>query len=203
MAACSRCRFPTAFETRWASDHRRRQYLRRRSREHDHRRGPRGSVRDRAAASGRSSVDAARSGQAGILRVWWPSQYVGGKTQLERNWRAPRCWGSRYDSAHEQSDARQALDGKHAVVTGGARGIGAAMARMLSGPRRARDDHRPRPERAANAIRTLGDPRRLACVQGDVTDAERRAARFEQARPGSGRFSILVNNAGQAGRRPF
>ena len=38
---------------------RRGQYFRGRSREHDHRRRPRRSVRDRAAASGRSRVDAA------------------------------------------------------------------------------------------------------------------------------------------------
>jgi len=91
------------------------------------------------------------------------------------------------------------LSGKHAVVTGGGRGIGAAIARALAqhgatltlmGQDRARLESRGR-ELAAQAVTV------------DVADADSVAAAFEQATTASGPVHILVNNAGAAASAPF
>jgi NAD(P)-dependent dehydrogenase (short-subunit alcohol dehydrogenase family) len=91
------------------------------------------------------------------------------------------------------------LSGKHAVVTGGGRGIGAAIARALAqhgatltlmGRDRARLESRGR-ELAAQAVTV------------DVADADSVAAAFEQATAASGPVHILVNNAGAAASAPF
>jgi NAD(P)-dependent dehydrogenase (short-subunit alcohol dehydrogenase family) len=73
-----------------------------------------------------------------------------------------------------------ALSGKHAMVTGGARGIGAAIARVLS-------DH-------GAEVSVIGRGSGT-----DVGDPDAVAAAFEKA----GRIDILVNNAGQAASAPF
>ena len=91
------------------------------------------------------------------------------------------------------------LSGKHAVVTGGGRGIGAAIARALAqhgatltlmGRDRARLESRSR-ELAAQPVTV------------DVADADSVAAAFEQATAASGAVHILVNNAGAAASAPF
>jgi NAD(P)-dependent dehydrogenase (short-subunit alcohol dehydrogenase family) len=75
------------------------------------------------------------------------------------------------------------LKGKHAVVTGGGRGIGAAIASAL-------EDHGAR-------VTVLG--RNTNPVACDVTDSEAVA----QAFAGIGHVDILVNNAGQSVSAPF
>lgn len=69
------------------------------------------------------------------------------------------------------------LQNRHAVVTGGAQGIGAAIARLLVAL-------------GAN-VTVLG--RKLKTVQ----------AAFVSARQRFGPISILINNAGQASSEPF
>jgi NAD(P)-dependent dehydrogenase (short-subunit alcohol dehydrogenase family) len=93
------------------------------------------------------------------------------------------------------------LQGRHALVTGGGRGIGAAIARQLLA--------------AGATVTVLGrrldvvqaiaaeQPERLHAVSADVSDPAQVAAAFASARERFGPLAILINNAGQAGSAPF
>lgn len=96
-----------------------------------------------------------------------------------------------------------ALCGKHALVTGGARGIGAAITRLLL-------EHGARVtilgrngaslKAALVAAESIGD---VGCVCADVSDLQAVARAFEEASTRAGRVEILINNAGQARSAPF
>ena len=91
----------------------------------------------------------------------------------------------------------QLLSGKHAVVTGGSRGIGEAVVRLLC-------SHGARVtsvSRGTSASTARGGE--LLHVAADVTDAASVAKAFESARARFGAIDILVNNAGQAASAPF
>jgi len=75
------------------------------------------------------------------------------------------------------------LENKHAVVTGGARGIGAAIARVL--------------EQHGARVTILG--RNTKPIAADVSDPDAVAQAFASA----GRVDILINNAGQAASAPL
>lgn len=95
------------------------------------------------------------------------------------------------------------LSGKHAVVTGGGRGIGAAIAQRLAeqGARVTLMGRTRGPlEERADALRALTD---MHCEAVDVADPASVAAAFEGAAGKLGPVSILVNNAGQASSAPF
>lgn len=93
----------------------------------------------------------------------------------------------------------QGLAGKHAVVTGGARGIGAAVTRALV----ARGANVTMLGRSAAAAADLaGDPH-LHYAQADVCEPESLSKAFESARSSFGPIHILVNNAGQGRSAPF
>jgi NAD(P)-dependent dehydrogenase (short-subunit alcohol dehydrogenase family) len=90
--------------------------------------------------------------------------------------------------------------GRHALITGGGRGIGAAVARALSG--------------AGAVVTVLGrtEATLAALVAGggaagwvtaDVTDAASLAAAVAAAEGARGPLDILVNNAGTAESAPF
>lgn len=90
------------------------------------------------------------------------------------------------------------LSGKIALVTGGGRGIGKAVALTLagygadvavnySGSREMADE-------TAEQIRSLG--RRAAVIRADVSSQEECARMFREAEEQLGKISILVNNAG-------
>jgi NAD(P)-dependent dehydrogenase (short-subunit alcohol dehydrogenase family) len=95
------------------------------------------------------------------------------------------------------------LAGKHAVVTGAAQGIGAAIARSLA-ERGARVTLMGRRADALNALgASLPEGSEYLVVPVDVSQPESVARGFETARTQHGPVHVLVNNAGQAASAPF
>lgn len=89
----------------------------------------------------------------------------------------------------------------HAIVTGGARGIGAAISTLLA-QRGARVTIVGRDQAALDThARTLGD--NAVALRCDVSDAASVKDAFSHARQRFGEASILVNNAGQAKSEKF
>lgn len=91
------------------------------------------------------------------------------------------------------------LDGKHAVVTGGARGIGAAVTRALVGYG-AKVTMLGRSQKTPSV---LVDGTHLHYEQANVCEPEELHRAFESARAKFGAIHILVNNAGQGVSAPF
>ena len=93
----------------------------------------------------------------------------------------------------------QALAGRHAVVTGGARGIGAAITRALV-------SHEAKVtmlgRSSAPPLELAANPH-LQYVQADVCAPESLPRAFDSARARFGPVHILVNNAGQGRSAPF
>jgi NAD(P)-dependent dehydrogenase (short-subunit alcohol dehydrogenase family) len=95
------------------------------------------------------------------------------------------------------------LTGKHALVTGGGRGIGAAIASalLMHGARvtlLGRNE-----EILAKTVQEHSAAGELDYVAADITSAESVATAFACAVGRFGRIDILVNNAGQASSAPF
>ena len=94
-----------------------------------------------------------------------------------------------------------ALAHRHALVTGGGRGIGEAIARALASQGAAVSVLGRNRERLEAAAERLG-PGTLA-VAADVTDPAQVDAAFERARRAHGAIDLLINNAGEAVSAPF
>ena len=97
---------------------------------------------------------------------------------------------------------KKPLEGRHALVTGAARGIGAEIARALA----ADGASLSLLGRRRDALQQLADSlpgARHAVIVADVADADSVTAAFAQARAALGPIAILVNNAGQAESAPF
>lgn len=95
------------------------------------------------------------------------------------------------------------IEGTHALVTGGGRGIGAAVAGALTraGARVTITGRDP------DVLQTTADPLRATgaevhALAMDVTDEAGVRAAFEAAAAAAGDITILVNNAGQAASAP-
>lgn len=99
-----------------------------------------------------------------------------------------------------QGDGSQLLAGKHALVTGGSRGIGAVIANVLL---RHGAHVTALGRRAVTAISEAAVELNRSEVSGDVTDPSAVTRAFQRARSKFGPIHILVNNAGQASSAPF
>ncbi len=90
---------------------------------------------------------------------------------------------------------------RHAVVTGGGQGIGAAIARLLV----AQGANVTVLGRKLETVQALAaeQPEQMHAVSADVADAEQVQAAFAIARQRFGPIAILINNAGQASSAPF
>ena len=93
----------------------------------------------------------------------------------------------------------KALEGRHALITGGGTGIGSAAAEALAGAgaRLSLLGRRLEPLEAT-AEKTGG-----SVIQCDVADADRIRAAFDEAREANGPIELLIVNAGIAESAPF
>jgi NAD(P)-dependent dehydrogenase (short-subunit alcohol dehydrogenase family) len=92
------------------------------------------------------------------------------------------------------------LQGRHALVTGAGRGIGAAIAaRLVAEGARVTLLSRTQSQ-LDQVMRELGDPAQAVCA--DITDLHGTREAFERAVEGFGPVDILINNAGQAESAP-
>lgn len=109
------------------------------------------------------------------------------------------------DEEGARGEATAVLRGRHAVVTGASRGIGAAIAGTLARLGAdltlvSRDETRLQGEAAALAARFGG---RAQAVAADVAQPEQISAAFARATARLGPVHILVNNAGVAAAAPI
>src|SRR6201989_1855424 len=91
------------------------------------------------------------------------------------------------------------LEGRHALVTGGGTGIGAAAAEHLNaaGAKLSLLGRRIEPLKAV--AESVGG----TAIQCDVTDSDRIRAAFDEARAANGPIDLLIVNAGIAESAPF
>ena len=92
-----------------------------------------------------------------------------------------------------------ALDGRHALITGGGTGIGAAAAQHLS----AAGAKLSLLGRRLELLKAVGEGLGASAIECDVTDPERLRAAFDEARAANGPIDLLIVNAGIAESAPF
>jgi NAD(P)-dependent dehydrogenase (short-subunit alcohol dehydrogenase family) len=95
------------------------------------------------------------------------------------------------------------LAGRHAVVTGASRGIGAAIAAALIADGARVSLLGRQQETVDHVARELGGEDRTVGIAADVTDSAAVLAAFARARERFGPVTLLINNAGQATSAKF
>jgi len=106
---------------------------------------------------------------------------------------------------HMSNNNGQKLAGKVAIVTGGSRGIGAAIAKRLAADGASVAITYTRgADAAASVVKEIERPGGKAiAIQADATDADAVKAAVEKTVATFGRLDILVNNAGTAIPKKF
>ena len=93
----------------------------------------------------------------------------------------------------------RSLKGRHALITGGGTGIGAATAAELAGAGARLSLLGRRLEPLQQTAEATGG----TVIQCDVSDSQRIAAAFDEARAANGPIELLIVNAGIAESAPF
>lgn len=88
------------------------------------------------------------------------------------------------------------LGGKTVLVTGGSRGIGAAMVRAIAGAGATVLLHYGRSREAAEAVRDAVGHAECKLIQADLAEAEAASGLWRAATEAADRIDVLVNNAG-------
>jgi len=97
------------------------------------------------------------------------------------------------------------LEGKTALVTGGSRGIGAAIAKRLAADgARVAITYTKGADAAASVVKAIeGAGGKAIAIQADATDAVAVGAAIQKTVASLGRLDVLVNNAGTAIPKKF
>ncbi len=97
------------------------------------------------------------------------------------------------------------LDGKVALITGGSRGIGAAIAKRLAADgANVAITYTKGADAAASVVKEIErDGRKAIAIQADAADADAIEAAVEKTVATFGRLDVLVNNAGTAIPKTF
>ena len=97
------------------------------------------------------------------------------------------------------------LEGKIAIITGGSRGIGAAIAKRLAADgAKIAITYSKGTDAAASVVKEIErDGGKAIAIQADAADAEAVKAAVEKTVATFGRLDVLVNNAGTANPKTF